>query len=245
MPDSNLTKHALAQAMKDLMRTEPFSKISVGDICQICHMSRKSFYYHFRDKYDLVNWIFDSEFLQTLRPEDYRSGWALLADLCAYFYREQEFYRGALQITGQNSFREYFSQAIAPIMAFFAQDIFEGVEHKDFYVTFFSDAILISIIRWLTEGAQFPPEEYLGQLRHILVRLARHTIEQDDQVDDFFNTIRNALGHRLTRNSHEMDEIMDYLMIVKYLERVGDHAVNICEWVEFYKTGALKQERKA
>ena len=116
MPDSNLTKHALAQAMKDLMRTEPFSKISVGDICQICHMSRKSFYYHFRDKYDLVNWIFDSEFLQTLRPEDYRSGWALLADLCAYFYREQEFYRGALQITGQNSFREYFSQAIAPIM---------------------------------------------------------------------------------------------------------------------------------
>ena len=75
--------------------------------------------------------------------------------------------------------------------------------------------------------------------------LARHTIEQDDQVDDFFNTIRNALGHRLTRNSHEMDEIMDYLMIVKYLERVGDHAVNICEWVEFYKTGALKQERKA
>ena len=178
MPDSNLTKHALAQAMKDLMRTEPFSKISVGDICQICHMSRKSFYYHFRDKYDLVNWIFDSEFLQTLRPEDYRSGWALLADLCAYFYREQEFYRGALQITGQNSFREYFSQAIAPIMAFFAQDIFEGVEHRDFYVTFFSDAILISIIRWLTEGAQFPPEEYLGQLRHILVRLAQHTIDE-------------------------------------------------------------------
>ena len=141
-------------------------------------MSWKSFYYHFRDKYDLVNWIFDSEFLQPLRPGDYRSGWALLADLCSYFYREQDFYRSALQITGQNSFREYFSQAIAPIMAFFAQDIFEGVEHRDFYVTFFSDAILISIIRWLTEGAQFPPEEYLGQLRHILVRLAQHTIDE-------------------------------------------------------------------
>ena len=74
--------------------------------------------------------------------------------------------------------------------------------------------------------------------------LARRTIEQDDQVDDFFISIRNALGHRLTRNSHEMDEIMDYLMIIKYLERVGDHAVNICEWVQFYKTGELKQERK-
>ena len=178
MPDSNITKRALAQAMKELMRTEPFSKISVGDICQACSMSRKSFYYHFRDKYDLVNWIFDSEFLQTIRPEAYHSGWALLADMCAYFYREQTFYRNALLISGQNSFREYFGQAIAPIMSFFAQDIFDGVEHVDFYVTFFSDAILISIIRWLTEGAQIPPEEYLSQLRHILFRLAKHTIDE-------------------------------------------------------------------
>ena len=177
MPDSNITKRALAQALKDLMRTEPFSKISVGDICQACHMSRKSFYYHFRDKYDLVNWIFDSEFLQALRPEDYRSGWALLADLCAYFYRERDFYRNALLITGQNSFREYFTQAITPVMISFTQDIFEGVEHSAFYVTFFTDAILISIIRWLTEEPRISPEEYLGQLRHILVRLARRTID--------------------------------------------------------------------
>ncbi len=178
MPDSNITKRALAQAMKDLMRTEPFSKISVGDICQACSMSRKSFYYHFRDKYDLVNWIFDSEFLQSIRPEAYHSGWALLEDMCAYFYREQTFYRSALLISGQNSFREYFGQAITPIMSFFTQDIFDGVEHVDFYVTFFSDAILISIIRWLTEGAQIPPEEYLSQLRHILFRLARHAVDE-------------------------------------------------------------------
>lgn len=178
MPDSNITKRALAQAMKDLMRTEAFSKISVGDICQACNMSRKSFYYHFRDKYDLVNWIFDSEFLQSIHPETYHNGWGLLADMCAYFYQEQAFYRNALRISGQNSFREYLGQAITPLMAFFAQDIFDGVEHVDFYVTFFSDAILMSIIRWLTEGAQIPPKEYLCQLRHILFRLAIHTIDE-------------------------------------------------------------------
>ena len=180
MPDSSITKRALAQALKDLMRTEPFSKISVGDICQACDMSRKSFYYHFRDKYDLVNWIFRSEFLQTVQPETYPNGWLLLADMCAYFYREQTFYRSALLISGQNSFREYFGQAIAPIILFFTRDIFDGVEHADFYVTFFSDAILASLIRWLTEGAQIPPEEYLGQLRHILLRLAQHTIVELD-----------------------------------------------------------------
>ena len=67
MADSNITKRALAQAMKGLMAKQPFSKISVGDICEACGMNRKSFYYHFRDKYDLVNWIFYSEFLASVQ----------------------------------------------------------------------------------------------------------------------------------------------------------------------------------
>ena len=58
MADSNITKNALAASMKKLMSKSPFSKISVGDICENCGMNRKSFYYHFRDKYDLVTWIF-------------------------------------------------------------------------------------------------------------------------------------------------------------------------------------------
>ena len=56
--DSNLTKRALAAAMKELMEQMPFSKISVSNIAEQCGMNRKSFYYHFKDKYDLVNWIF-------------------------------------------------------------------------------------------------------------------------------------------------------------------------------------------
>ena len=44
MPDSNITKRALAQSLKELMACRPFAKISVADICQGCGMSRKSFY---------------------------------------------------------------------------------------------------------------------------------------------------------------------------------------------------------
>ena len=50
MPDSNITKRALASSLKRLMETKPFAKISVGDICAACEMNRKSFYYHFKDK---------------------------------------------------------------------------------------------------------------------------------------------------------------------------------------------------
>ena len=72
MPDSNITKRALAAALKELMETQPFARISVGDICQACDMSRKSFYYHFKDKYDLVNWIYYTECLTALREIDYQ-----------------------------------------------------------------------------------------------------------------------------------------------------------------------------
>ena len=50
MADSNITKRALASALKQLMEKEPFSKISVCDICEACDMKRQSFYYHFKDK---------------------------------------------------------------------------------------------------------------------------------------------------------------------------------------------------
>ena len=73
--------------------------------------------------------------------------------------------------------------------------------------------------------------------------LAKLTREKDDIVDDYFLTIRAVLGEKIRVDVALMDAALDYLMIIKYLERIGDHAENICEWVEFYKTGIRKSER--
>ena len=175
MPDSNITKRALAQAMKELMAAHPFSKISVGDICEVCGMNRKSFYYHFRDKQDLVNWIFESEFVETLQVDEDTSGWSLLACMCRYFYRERVFYRRALSIEGQNSFRDYFIQAIHPFLQVFTQELFheQDVTVSDFYITFLSDALLASIVRWLSEPTPMEPDTYLSLCRSLLVALAK------------------------------------------------------------------------
>ena len=67
MADSNITKRALAVALKSLLAERPFAKVSVRDICEACGMSRKSFYYHFQDKYELLNWIFFTEFVSRIR----------------------------------------------------------------------------------------------------------------------------------------------------------------------------------
>jgi len=75
------------------------------------------------------------------------------------------------------------------------------------------------------------------------LELAKQTKEKDDIVDDYFLTIRAVLGEKIRTDVTLMDAALDYLMIIKYLERIGDHAENICEWVEFYKTGIRKNDR--
>lgn len=121
MADSNITKRALATSLKELMAEQPFDKINVAQICERCNMNRKSFYYHFKDKYDLVNWIFDTEFIELLKRENLSAGyaehWAFIEKTCRYFYQNHSFYRKALQIKGQNSFSDHFREYIRPLIA--------------------------------------------------------------------------------------------------------------------------------
>lgn len=73
--------------------------------------------------------------------------------------------------------------------------------------------------------------------------LAEATMRRDDVVDDWFVRLRSELGEYLIGHPADIDEVIDYLMIIKYLERVGDHSVNLCEWVGFKLTGELKSTR--
>lgn len=172
MAEPTGTKQILAQALKSLMTRYPFTKISVGDICTECRMSRKSFYYHFQDKYDLVNWIFDTEFIATLQLPDISDDWQLLHSLCAYFHKERVFYRNALEIRGQNCFQDYFIESIQPFISMLISDIYTGGEHLDFYVTFYTDAFLTALIRWLNEGTSIPPEQFASLLKSAIQGLS-------------------------------------------------------------------------
>ena len=185
MADSNITKRALAQAMKGLMAKQPFSKISVGDICEACGMNRKSFYYHFRDKYDLVNWIFYSEFLASVQVAQCTNNEEFLESICRYFYSERSFYRNALRIEGQNSFQDYFREMVGPLLINFSKDLVPHHTNPEFAVNFIGDALLAALIRWLTEANPLPPDEYLAQVREMLDSFACIRTGRNNRTDRF------------------------------------------------------------
>jgi len=75
------------------------------------------------------------------------------------------------------------------------------------------------------------------------VELANQVIKHDDVIDDLFIKTKNDLINLIYDDKENGEQAMDLLMIAKYFERIGDHAVNIAEWVIFSITGEHKNTR--
>lgn len=171
MADSNITKRALAAALRELMEEVPFDKIQIAQICERCNMNRKSFYYHFKDKYDLVNWIFDTDFISLAMEfsDDISSDdrWELIERVCEYFYEDREFYRKAIKIKGQNSFPDHLRECCYPFIKQRVIHLIGNEAADDFTVDFFTDAIVSAIERWLLDKACMPPAQFVSKVKRV------------------------------------------------------------------------------
>lgn len=72
------------------------------------------------------------------------------------------------------------------------------------------------------------------------VGIAQQAIAHDDTVDDYFLKVKRSLINMISQRPANGEHALDLLMIAKYFERIGDHAVNIAEWVIFSVTGVHK-----
>lgn len=72
--------------------------------------------------------------------------------------------------------------------------------------------------------------------------LTKEIIDMDDIIDNLFVIVKNELIERIHEKAENGEQAIDLLMVAKYFERIGDHAQNIAEWVEFSITGKHKGE---
>ena len=69
------------------------------------------------------------------------------------------------------------------------------------------------------------------------IDLVKKVISYDDVVDELFVNVKKELIKTITENPEKGEICLDFLMIAKYFERIGDHATNIAQWVEYSITG--------
>lgn len=146
-------------------------------------MNRKSFYYHFKDKYDLVNWIYYTEFIGNIEGSKYNDDFAFLTDVCIYFEENKSFYCKVLKYDGQNSFFDYFKEIITPAVIKYTEDIFADDENNKFYVQFFSDAFLNAIKKWLTEINDMPAEKFISLIQSCIYGIAKKVVDDINEAE--------------------------------------------------------------
>ena len=184
MPNADITKRAIADTMKTLMANEPLTKISVGDIANACGITRNSFYYHFQDKFDLINWIFYTEITQTFNQEDIENldSWEMIKSVCMFFYDRKGFYQNALSVSGQNSFVEYFNELLQKWGLMRIGDIFVDDEDREFLTLFFSNAFVDAISRWILGGAKIPPDKFSALMKKVTIGAAIRIAEKEGEA---------------------------------------------------------------
>ncbi|TVV62078.1 dihydroxyacetone kinase transcriptional activator DhaS [Streptococcus pneumoniae] len=109
MASSLITKKRIAKAFRDLLATREFNKISIVDIMESAGIRRQTFYNHFLDKYELLDWIFETDLTEYITNNlDFISGQKLLQELFLYLEQERDFYIQLFDIQCQNNFYDQF-----------------------------------------------------------------------------------------------------------------------------------------
>ena len=86
-------------------------------------------------------------------------------------------------------------------------------------------------------------KQAIGAYVQVDLASAAEVIARDDVADASFNRISGEIARYIAQHPNEAETALDLFMITKYLERLGDHAVNVAEWVEFLKTGVHKSRK--
>ena len=163
--ETTSTKNALAAAMRAMLAETAFSRISISALCQRCGVNRKSFYYHFRDKYDLVCWIFQWEYLEQATAKNYSSDREAFLALCQYLDQNRSFYRKVMRVEGQNCFRDYFETSIKNLLCLG----FEQKPHSDVDIVFFSEfmarALCAAITEWIRDAKGLSSAEFAEKIQ--------------------------------------------------------------------------------
>ncbi|OOM06393.1 TetR/AcrR family transcriptional regulator C-terminal domain-containing protein [Clostridium saccharobutylicum] len=157
------TKILFAEALQDMIKTLPLSKIRIKDLCDKCGTERQTFYYHFKDKFDLVGWIFEQDFKDALEMTNGTHGVESLTYSLIKLKEKQAFYKKAFADNSQNGITSYIQD--------YDINIFEQILKKHLGIIKLNEEIIFAIkyhsygclyfcIEWLTGNSNLTAEEF-------------------------------------------------------------------------------------
>jgi len=169
---STITKRALAQSLSELLSTRQLENITVKDITDKCGLSRNTFYYHFCDIYDLLEWMFnagaDLELASYEEKEDWRGAYKAVLD---FMYNNRNMIKNIYRSMSSEMLHTFVSNIVVKHavnqVSIRCADLDVGEEAIKMISTFMSNAACGSVFAWIKEGMNESPDK-LADLMEVI-----------------------------------------------------------------------------
>lgn len=161
------TKQLLADSFKELvLSNNHIDKITIKDITDKADVIRSTFYNHYQDKYELLEWIIYDELIKPILPL-FQAGYIKEGMILIFtnIRKEKEFYLHASRLEGQNSFASISQALIQHILLEYihskvgAHAYFHNWMPPDMIAEYYARSIRFLIIKWIQTGMSIPPAE--------------------------------------------------------------------------------------
>ena len=184
MSNSNITKKAIASSFKHLMESKPFNKFSITDITDGCGLNRQSFYYHFQDKYDLINWIFEHEILTPVVNDFTIEKWEeKLLEILYKLEANKKFYTNAIK-HANTEFRAYILDVMNYQYSCIIKEMQKNAnktlssEDEEFISAFFAYGTAGVFSDWIMDGMKESPEKLTNRLSNLSKECEKMCVER-------------------------------------------------------------------
>ena len=166
---SNITKRALEQSLKNLLLKKPLTKITISDITADCGMNRMTFYYHFKDIYDLVEWVCLEDAKRALDYDTWQQG---LLQIFEAVQENKPFILNVYRCVHREQVEKYLQPLVDQLLLDVIQEESVGmtIREKDtqFIAKVYSYIFIGIMLDWIKNDMREEPKELVDRLAKLL-----------------------------------------------------------------------------
>ena len=172
----------LAESFKELAKKHPIEKITIKEITDLAGVIRPTFYNHFQDKYELLEWIIVSDLLDPIEPL-IQNGMINegLVLLFTNIEKDSDFYSRAIKLEGQNSFEEIAKSCVEKVLLKVIEKAGTGKKQKYSWLTpariaeYYAQSMCYVVITWIRSGMTITAKE-LAEIYDYMIKRSMNDI---------------------------------------------------------------------
>ena len=170
---SQITKKAIEASLKNLLLKKPFDKITINDIAEDCGISRMTFYYHFKDIYDLVEWACEEDVKKILEDKDDYKTWTQgFLNLFEEVLKNKPFILNVYRSVGREQVENYLYKIVYDLLLNVIEEKAQGMtvrdEDKEFVADFYKYAFVGLMLDWVKNGMKEDPHKIVKKVEFLL-----------------------------------------------------------------------------